>query len=120
MLHKKHDLPKPKIAEQHSPKIKGIDSNDKIYPGSDRFMTLFKENPKLLGELMQKKISAGMKKLYQEKKAAGLSVYYSDPDYPGCSIREDADNRRFIIELDLKNGYKEVVIREIPPRHKVS
>jgi hypothetical protein len=65
---------------------------------------------------LQRQISKGMKKPYQEKKAAGLSVNYSDPEYPGCWIREDADDRRFIVELDLSDGYKEIVIREIPPR----
>lgn len=89
-----------------------------IYPGSDRFLVLAKENPKLLGKILQEQITAGMKKLYREKKAAGLSVHYCDPAYPGCRIREDADGRCFIIDLDSNNGYKEVIIREIPPLHK--
>ncbi len=120
MLHRNHDLPRPKIPEQSLPKMKIINNNDKIYPGSDRFISLFKENPKLLGELLQKQISTDMEKLYQEKKTAGLSVTYRDKDYPDCLIREDADGKRSVIELDLTNGYKEVVIREIPPRHKAT
>ena len=119
MLNRHHDLPQPKITEQHSPKIKNvINSDDEIYLGSDKFIALSKENPKLLCEIMQNKNNAAMKKLYQEKKAAGLSVTYRDKEYPGCLIREDADDRRFIVDLDSNNDYKEVIIREIPPRHK--
>ena len=118
MLNKKHDLPPRRVSKPPLPKMKVIDSDDDIYPGSDRFLLLAKENPKLLGEILQRQINKGMKKLYQEKKAAGLSVTYRDKEYPGCLIREDADDRRFIIELDSSNDYKEIVIREIPPRKK--
>jgi hypothetical protein len=118
---KKHDLPQTKITEPPSSKIKKvIDNDDEIYLGSDKFIALSKKNPKLLGEIMQNKNDIAMKKLYQKKKAAGLSVTYRDNEYPGCLIREDADDRRFIIDLDPNNGYKEIVIREIPPRHKTA
>ena len=97
MLNKNHDLPQSNVTKQHLPKLKVVvdNGNDKIYPGSDRFIALSKENPKLLGKILQQQINEGMKKLYEKKKAAGLSVHYADRDYPGCWIREDANDRRY-------------------------
>lgn len=87
-----------------------------LYLDLHRFVALEKENPKLLGEIIQKRLNIGLKELYQQHKAKGQSVTYRHPDYPGEIIREEADGRRFIVRLDLSQGYREEVVREIPPR----
>jgi hypothetical protein len=97
-----------------------LTKNDELYLDLDRFTKLEKENPKLLGEIIQKRLDIGLANIYQQRKEAGLSVTYRDNDYPGCLIREDADGSRFIIDLDPKNNYQEFVVRPIPPRQKAA
>lgn len=91
-------------------------NSHELYLDLHRFITLEKENPKLLGEIIQKRLNIGLKALYQQHKAKGHSVTYRDPDYPGEIICENADGRRFIVRLDLTQGYLEKVICEISPR----
>jgi hypothetical protein len=96
------------------------DKSHELYLDLKRFVTLEKEDPKLLGKIIQKRLDIGLAEIYQQRKAQGLFVVYSENDYPGCLIREDADGRRFIIDYDSANDYQEIIIREIPPRQKIA
>lgn len=97
-----------------------IDKNDELFLDLNRFVSLEKKNPKLLGKIIQKRLDIGLAEVYQKHKSAGVPVTYYDQDYPDCLIREDADGRRFIINVNLENGYQEIVVREISPRRQVA
>jgi hypothetical protein len=94
------------------------DKTDELYLDLKRFIIFVegKEELKLFGQIIQKRLDLGLAEIYKKHKAAGLPVIYQDTNYPGCLVREDADGKRFIIDLDADNNYQEFVIREIPAR----
>jgi hypothetical protein len=51
-----------------------------------------------------------------EHKAAGRTIYYKDPAYPGCTIEELADGRRFLTRRGPAPEFARQIIREIPAR----
>lgn len=49
-----------------------------------------------------------------EHKAACHAIYYADPAYPGYSVKEMADGRRFLVRRGPAPGFEQQLIREIP------
>lgn len=43
---------------------------------------------------------------------AGRPIYYGDPNYPGYVVKQYPDNRRQLVDFDLKTGV-EIVIRAL-------